>query len=107
MVTILTVSATFNGKQVHYQQVAQAMVQQQEVSDPSSGRFEWQRQRCALAMRWSMASRTPVVIKPEGHLIIVRGLTSQHRVEIALVSRRHRVEERCVCAMASQVLKPH
>lgn len=50
VVTIFTVSATFNGKQIHYQQVANGMVQEHEVPAASSVRFEWQPPRGTLAV---------------------------------------------------------
>jgi len=50
VVTIFTISATFNGKQVHYQQVANGMVEEHEVPAASSVRFEWQPPRGTLAV---------------------------------------------------------
>lgn len=50
VMTIFTVSATFNGKQIHYQQVANGMVQEHEVPAASSVRFEWQPSRATLAV---------------------------------------------------------
>ena len=49
-VLLVTWSATFNGTQVHYQQVANGMVEDKEVPAASNVRFEWQSAKGTLGV---------------------------------------------------------
>ena len=49
-VLLVTWSATFNGTQVHYQQVTNGMVEDREVQAASSVRFEWQSAKGTLGV---------------------------------------------------------